>query len=381
MSTFVMLLCLSNCVATAAQLPMDFPLSGVTLVRVEEHRSRIAYFPNESSGPRHVLALVLKVIDYPEGVEELRIGTSAAMGEKSGQAPGAATWVTSSGSHPVRYHIVAEGDEVEVYVPVSQDAEQAIPDTGEGLVIVRRELEGGGGYLFEECRYRARKFLCDDASIDSRRDYNQATAGNAPFDLSVNPEADPNMAPRNLNFGEYTYRGGLFAGHMDFLATNDRSGTARIQLRPRIQGEWWDAEPRYAAAALFYMGTDESADGPMELGHKTLQPEAPDYGISELEMTWDNRWFQTPSSTTASMVFGAGAGTVSEYRSIQFGHITDAPTFAVSIMLTDEEDFAAAGLSGWRYFASEEYQLALSEHGFPYDDCAPRYWFILKVFQ
>ncbi|RYG18288.1 hypothetical protein EON82_22815, partial [bacterium] len=83
----------------------------------------------------------------------------------------------------------------------------------------------GSGFVFTKVVYQIEKYLCEDASVDSRRTFGES---NSQGELTP----DPNAPATELNFGSWNYKGGLFVGQV--YPQYDRSGAAKVQLYPNL---------------------------------------------------------------------------------------------------------------------------------------------------
>jgi hypothetical protein len=212
--------------------------------------------------------------------------------------------------------------------------------------------------------------MCEDASIDTRKTYGQAnTEGELP--------ADPNAPLRNMNFGPWFYKGGLFIGAVADGA-NDASGTARIQLYVD-HGDVTDYD--LAAVSLFDMGKPSNMTGSMTMG--LYLPDSGDGHLDTTESTvkWDTRWDITPGSQgtapwhehayrTASLTDGNSDDYVC-LRTLLPGTLNTGHTLTgICLAVVDEPEHPSS--TYWHYFASREHED--SDQAFPRNDCAPRVW-------
>ena len=227
--------------------------------------------------------------------------------------------------------------------------------------------------------YGVDKLLCEDASIDSRTVYGKPNKAGG-------WEVDPNAPPENLNFGSYTYRGGLFAG---FAPANslDRSGIGRIQL--------WVPTPTYTpffvACTLFHLGAPPGPSNPPVNDYfwRTAMnlkaaggPSSTTY--TESTATWGNKWTTTGSSPVVTL--GDWNGSDKGYVNLQMTTVssTSATYSTISnalkhivVMDADEGDEEKIDVARWRYFASREFQaLNLSTL---YSDVRPRVWAVKLI--
>jgi hypothetical protein len=219
-------------------------------------------------------------------------------------------------------------------------------------------------------KYSVNKQLLLDASIDSRKAFGQPNDQTWPV--------SPNQELRNLNFGAWTFRGGLFAGHMP-LATGDFSGTGRIQL-------WVEnpvADTFYSTLTLVHLGPPpgNAIPGvPFPGAAVDLHAFAPSGSSSTTEMTatWANRW--SPSSSLDSVQFSSSAIDFANWQVTQSSSSSyNTPSAAREKLIVgvDEANFPV-GEAAWRYFASREYEaIGWSTLDFPKWDSRPRLWGLL----
>jgi hypothetical protein len=114
------------------------------------------------------------------------------------------------------------------------------------------------------------RISCADASIDTRRGYGDPDRDGAQV-------ADPNSDLRNLNFGGWIFKGGLFVGNMP-RSSGDRSGTARIQLFPTSSFSNVTvsrSNMQFATLVLFANGTGGNNGGGPGGGDVPVDPLAP----------------------------------------------------------------------------------------------------------
>lgn len=215
--------------------------------------------------------------------------------------------------------------------------------------------------------YTLVKLSCADASVTTRKTYGQPNlAGELP--------ADANAPLRNVKFGSWEYRGGLFAGNMPTLA-RDHSGTARMDFFPS-GGSSYNSACTLAALSLFDQGkpTVSGVSGAIDLGLYTSTIPS---GVTESNVTWDTQCSMTPGAVDTGST---------NYNIHPYDHLTltdgnsddyiviQAPTNnleALVLALVDESSYSSSTL--WHYFAAKEYQ---SGSTFPRSDCAPRVWLI-----
>jgi len=223
---------------------------------------------------------------------------------------------------------------------------------------------------------KVHKRICDAASVDSRMGF-------------MDPHADGTSEPtgneylRNLNFGSYLYRGGLFLGKMSW--TSDQSGIGRIMLWPASG----DSITQTMAMGVSLLDTGRRANYVQTNGIVAYYatPASGTYvpgsstSITESTATWNNQW--TFDHDAGDEMGSVSSITDNDYATWMLSKVVDnvlvVPTYATShftIALLDE----AATSYSWRYFAGDEYEaLATSSEmdlGFPFTDCKPRLWIV-----
>lgn len=232
-----------------------------------------------------------------------------------------------------------------------------------------------------------------DASVTTRKGYGQPNRdGQFP--------GDPNADFRNLNFGDWIFRGGMFVGNMPNGA-GDRSGQARAQLfAPTVPSA---TAPRMTVFTAYQWGRPSGINGGMTIGLFGIFT-----GLTQTESTanWENRFDISPRASVPSgssetpvsdplLKFNVGSsdgdsllsgsitrvfdvGTPSPTDPNIIGYTTYFRTWRLSglaLALHDEETLVNWGWQGWRYIATKEYLPSLpSNHGLPYRDTAPRIW-------
>lgn len=268
-----------------------------------------------------------------------------------------------------------------------------------GRIIVTKALTMGTfpvttSLTHEEVHYDLnRRDGFGDASVTTRKGYGQPNRdGQFP--------GDPNADLRNLNFGDWIFRGGMFVGNMP-NGTGDRSGQARAQLfAPTVPSL---AAPRMTVFTAFQWGRPTNINGGMTIGLFGTFAGGPE---SESTATWDTRFNITPGSTAPPIPFGTpetypllkfvlggsegdsllsgsitrvfDVGTPNPSNPVLIDYTTHYRTWRLSglaLALHEEGSLVDWGWQGWRYIASKEYFPSLpSNHGLTYRDTAPRIW-------
>jgi hypothetical protein len=234
--------------------------------------------------------------------------------------------------------------------------------------------------VFEKVTYTLNKVVCHDASVDSRKTHGQPN-------LDGQLPGDPNADAKNVNFGDWVWKGGLFAGRVPWTA-NDYSGTARIQLYPQGATGY---VPRLVALTLFHQGPNSRFTGDLDLGVFLPSDEDENLETTEGTLTWANKWGIVPQADPADppddSVYPVSkrllTGSFQDYVNWQLTTVSKQETKTSSMALQalclaahDEEAWSTTH-SAWRYFGSREYQ-ALFPTEFPKNDCAPRLWVVTK---
>ncbi len=294
----------------------------------------------------------------------------------------------------------------EVTVCYAKPAVPILP-SGVGQVMVTRAsyrpptsqpppgISGEAKVLQQEVWYSLnRKSGFEDTAVDSRKGYGQPNReGQFP--------ADPNAELRNINFGDWIFKGGMFVGNMPQSA-GDRSGTARFQLwEPTIETQ----VPRMTIFTVYQYGKPSHVNGAMTVGLYGPLP-GPDIYIGEAGTTWENKWDITPRAAIPSggsfeqnkdpykkfVIDGlTGAGLISTNITKVFDKMHPSPgnptlmfpktTWetinypGLCLALHDEQSLVDQGWSGWRYFVDKEFQ-PLVQDVIPtaFRDLAPRIW-------
>lgn len=248
--------------------------------------------------------------------------------------------------------------------------------------------------LHEEAVYDlSRRDNFGDAAVDSRKGYGQPNReGQFP--------ADPNAELRNINFGNWTYKGGMFIGNMPG-STNDRSGTARIQLNADLVPG--GLVPRITVLTVYQAGKPTNVSGAMTLGV---------YGIwsglgmpitAESALTWANKLPATPRAAVPNgqsydplkdpyrkftLADSDGEGLLSTSLTKVWDVLDPESTGlyitkwqtprlgALALALHDEQNLVDSGFTAWRYFSDKEFLPSLLQAGQlpPYQDLSPRIW-------
>lgn len=235
-----------------------------------------------------------------------------------------------------------------------------------------------GAYYYD---YTLQKLSALDASIDTRKTYGQPNKdGELP--------ADPNAPRREVNFGGWKYKGGLFVGNMP-EGGKDVSGLARSQLWVQ-GGSTYASTYDFAALSLFDTGKplDSGITGALDLGVYIPSSSDTNIGSTDADVTWATAWSITPgtvntggSSWTSSAFSGttlSSTGTddyVCLPLSADGGNIHPAHCLDwLCLAIQDESTFVSGSSTAWHYFASSEYETGST---FPLNDCAPRVWVVV----
>jgi hypothetical protein len=374
----------------------------VKFVKAEEHKSKSSR-ASASTSPtdKHVLALTFQARsgdDWLIGVGEGNdlVNTKIGVKKETGREMDGGLTVTEEQwpeyeEGPLATFLVASlsaSGIVEIHL-ASDDVLQG----GTLQVTVRREILVGQQQIphitYESITYTVEKLFIGDASIDTRRGYSD------PNDESE--IGDPNSTYRYLNFGNYTYNGGLFVGGMPWH--KDRSGVARIQLI--IGNETQQNEhSRYSVLSMFYLGRPEGdrANAFITIGAYLPKANDSNLDVSESGMTWENRWDINPrvhdpesgdppppdysQDPTSTRDFGSETDTEEYYN---WSLLSDDNEFLqmslrrVCLAIKDEGNWYNPYFGSWLYFASREYQSIRTDNqnDFPWTDCKPRVWHIL----
>lgn len=236
----------------------------------------------------------------------------------------------------------------------------------------------------------------EDAAVDSRKGYGQPNReGQFP--------ADANAELRNINFGDWVYKGGMFAGNMPTSGSNDRSGTARFQLWQQTANA--NNVPRMMVATVYQAGKPTNVNGAMTLGIFAPLP-GPDVYIGEAATTWANKWNIIPRASIPTngsyeqnkdpwRKFTIGASDEADLLSVSLTKVYDAqvsngmggfnnlttwstPIFdGLCYALDNEQSQVDSNFTGWRYFASKEFTINPEYRELvpgSFKDFEPRYW-------
>lgn len=274
--------------------------------------------------------------------------------------------------------------------------------------------------------YTIHRHDAHDASMDTRRGYGDPSRDGGVI-------ADPNSALRNLNFGPWVFRGGLFIGNIAW-PYQDKSGTARIQLWPQNTSTVAPADRVYATASMFDLGGPPTISGGGNHPYPGLEtpilgnfvPVSTDANLGESEstVTWERRWTVydredlTPNilpdgsyiADTGDVIYTVSLGMnqdddcgpgglfwnfplTASYpdpnNSYWAYYFTESYQRGVGIITqseslrqqySDDDDAGNNNTYGatWRYFASREWESErIAESAtFPHSDSAPRVWVI-----
>lgn len=232
-----------------------------------------------------------------------------------------------------------------------------------------------------------------DASVSSRKGYGQPNRdGQFP--------GDPNADFRNLNFGDWVFRGGMFVGNMP-SGSNDRSGVARAQFFTSTVMNQLTA-PRMTVFTAYQIGRPANVNGAVSIGLFGALTS----NETEATATWENRFNINPRASVPSgespspdkdplLRFNIGANESDGLLSGSITRVYDVGTpspedpniityttyystpvsGALALAVHDEQTLVNWGWQGWRYIASKEYLGSLpASHGLNYTDIAPRIW-------
>lgn len=233
----------------------------------------------------------------------------------------------------------------------------------------------GSSFSYLRLDFILDKLMCDSmgASIDTRKAHGQPNREGA-------LPGDANAPAREVNFANWFWKGGLFAGNMP-SNSGDQSGTARIQLRttsPESEGDFL-----FATLALYYLGTPTDVTGQITLGAFVPTQQDQSLSLSESLLTWATRW------STVAPTSGTGTNwSVNPISKITFGTSQTALQYAnwgltplsgdnpwsfkhVAIAIDDETGMNPDTVQAWRYFASRQYH---ADDPTTDKDWAPRIW-------
>lgn len=226
------------------------------------------------------------------------------------------------------------------------------------------------------------KLMCAElgVSIDSRKAYGQPNSEGQIF-------ADANAELREINFSNWIYRGGLFAGRMPD-SHRDRSGTARMQFV--TTGSETQGALIMAVLTLLYIGTPDEANGTVSLGSFIPDQQDANLGVDESELTWANRWMSIAPETYVS---GAKNWSLHPTRVLTFAGSPGGQYYNWGLTPTggtapwthkhicvavDNETGLASGFTAWRYFASRWFVDNLPPEETE-RDFAPRIWGVRRT--
>ena len=221
--------------------------------------------------------------------------------------------------------------------------------------------------------YAISRTATDATSIDSRAAFGQ------PNVAGVLP-GDPNVAATaNINFYQWVYKGGLFAGTSSFLNNNDLSGTARIEAYSSGLGSTPFVQPVFETLTMLAVGSPTQFSTPA-----VLSPAQVSSGSTSLSSaTWANQWVMTvPGTSPPTVDFTLYAGySGPEYANFQLGSYWGNQ---LGVQLTNEAAAISNGTGAWEYFADSAYITSLSSAGAtlsgPLADALPRIWVADFVF-
>ena len=202
-------------------------------------------------------------------------------------------------------------------------------------------------------------------AVDSRMAFGQPNiAGALP--------GDANALASNVNFYNWTFFGGLFAGNADYFYGNDQSGTARLEVQATLPST---TSIVFEQVTLLNLGPALQFTTPASLtGYDVSSGVSLDFTTA----TWANVWPIT-GAASSSLTFGTGTGNVpaNEYANFEFssGH-----SGLICIATTNEASIVTAHTSLWQYFADAAYITALtaanpgSTSSVPFSDPLARIW-------
>lgn len=438
-------------------LPADFYVAGL-----REFYPRDGLRPLVSSGfgsagdDQHVLCIVFKLSkNYPAvdletpgtyyGVELAvpgsfmgsESGTSGYVAHISSLAHTQGQWntVLSGGSSPTYGLKTFPGYSAlrGLFIPINPDEDEVVvPITVKRTVTTvaddpeKEEHVVTYTHTYYSVNYTIHRHDALDASMDTRRGYGDPSRDGGVI-------ADPNSALRNLNFGGWVFRGGLFIGNIAW-PYQDKSGTARIQLWPQNTSTVDPADRVYATASMFDLGGPPTLTGGDNNPYPGLEvpilgnfvPVSTDANLGQTEstVTWERRWTVydredlTPNilpdgsyiADTGDVIYTVSLGMnqdddcgpgglywnfplTASYpdpnNSYWAYYFTESYQRGVGIITqseslrqqySDDEDAGNNSTYGatWRYFASREWEAdRISESAsFPHSDSAPRVWVI-----
>ncbi|MFM9872982.1 MAG: hypothetical protein ACKVQS_05895 [Fimbriimonadaceae bacterium] len=240
----------------------------------------------------------------------------------------------------------------------------------------------------------SRQDVSGDAAIDSRKGYGQPNReGQFP--------ADPNAELRNINFGDWIFKGGMFVGNVP-SSSGDRSGTSRFQLFDPLAFSPQDQNtiPRMTVATVFQAGKTSAFSGAMTIGiFAPLTTSAQ----TESNTTWANKWDIVPRASIPTngsyeqnkdpwRKFTIADSDPADLLSVSMTKVFDAPhvnngltsyktTWSTPVFpglcyaMHDEQTLVDSNYSAWRYLADKEFAV-VNYNLLPtsFRDIAPRYW-------
>jgi hypothetical protein len=217
--------------------------------------------------------------------------------------------------------------------------------------------------LVEVDTYRLSRQNATGVSIDTRKTYGQPNlAGEEP--------GDPNAPPRNVNFYNWLYKGGLFVGSAP-AGTGDQSGLARMQVYFDLSTVTY-VNPVWSSFSTLYTGSPSGFTG--DATYELYQPATsdPNLGVPPTTLTWASGWDPTLAQPRTSL-FLPQTYPIGEFASFQ------NPGVAPKMLITLGSEQAVYGNSIplWKYFASPPYSAAGI---FSADDCTPRMWVVERTY-
>lgn len=370
---------------------------GGSATPVTEHISKPSRFLTSGQNPEivrrnaHVLSLPVSISSQ----QTYRIFLPAGGPLEFGDGEGVSFSNMTYGGGPVLVAECSGSALIDIHLANSAHNPTAAPSPGNHTIYINYYDSGTGLPVTAPLILRFEKFaVVEDASIDTRRSYLE------PNKCAMS-EPDANDPMSYLNFGDWTYNGGLFAGQ---VLSPDRSGIGRSQFQ--FQEITSTSFPGLRASCLSLLRMPVLPPGrlPTYLGvYMIRRDDEPTEGFpDEMEQTWENRlpiapngeeWDGSPPvppNTWASLM-------LNQYAIDQQTHVWDEEEdpevdylcFQIKSALRSEvatEHFlnrlvVAYPLSiegptipAWRSFASKEYQA--QGHAFPYNDAAPRIWIV-----
>lgn len=239
-----------------------------------------------------------------------------------------------------------------------------------------------------------RQDVSGDTAVDSRKGYGQPNReGQFP--------ADPNAELRNINFGDWVFKGGMFVGNMP-SSSGDRSGTSRFQLFDPLAFSPQDQVtiPRMTVATVYQAGRAGNLNGGMTVG--IFAPLSAGTA-NESDTTWANKWNIVPRASIPGggsfeqnkdpwRKFTIAHSDTANLLSVGMTKVHDVPhqvngftvyktTWSTPVFpglcyaMHDEQTLVDSNFTGWRYFADKEF-VTVNADLLPtsFRDLAPRYW-------